>query len=295
MAAGPRLRVFTYLVLTFAFSSIFYVLCLRRGMKQAYISGLMWCPAVAGLLSAVLTKRPFREFGWRLGKPRYLLAGWSLPMAYSWPAYLLVWATGLGGFPREQAVLKMRSLLHLASAPTWMLLLAVYLIGSVLGVLFSCLSAAGEEIGWRGFLVPELLKFNTFTRTALISGVIWGAWHVPLIVWSDYNSGTPAWYALTCFSTMIISASFLFAWIRLRSGSVWPAVLLHASHNAIIQGYLNPLTVDLGRTKYLTGEFGCAMVPFIILCAWIVWRRRAQVEVSRGTDTARPLVDSLRR
>jgi len=282
MAAGPRLRTITYLVVTSALSSVFYGLCLRRGMKQAYIFGLMWCPAAAGLLTTVLTKRPFREFGWRLGKPRYLLAGWSLPMAYSWPAYVLVWATGLGGFPKEQGVLRLRSLLHMDSAPTWMLLLVAYVIGSVLGVLFSCLSAAGEEIGWRGFLVPELEKFNSFTRTALISGVIWGAWHVPLIVWSDYNSGTPTWYALACFATMIISGSFLFAWIRLRSGSVWPAVLLHASHNAIIQGYLDPLTTDLGRTKFFTGEFGCAMAPFIILCAWIVWKRRAQMEGEPG-------------
>jgi len=278
MVSSPRVRVVTYLVLTFAISSIFYILCLRNGMKTVYIFGLMWCPAVAGLLTTLLTKRPFQEFGWRFGKPRYLLAGWSIPMAYSWPAYLLVWATGLGGFPKEQAVDKIRALLHMASTPTWVLLIAYYLLGSVGAVLFSCLSAAGEEIGWRGFLVPELRKFNSFTSTALISGVIWSAWHVPLIVWSDYNSGTPTWYAVACFAVMVISTSFVFAWLRLKSGSVWPAVLLHASHNAIIQGYLDPLTVDLGRTRYLIGEFGCAMLPLTVLCAWIVWRRRGQVE-----------------
>jgi uncharacterized protein len=273
MAPNPRVSVLTYLALAFGFSSVFYVLCLRHGMKASYIFGLMWCPAIAGMLAGFLRKRPFREFGWRLGKARYLLAGWSIPMAYTWPAYLLVWVTGLGGFPKEQGVEKIRNLLHMATAPPWVLLITYYLLGSVLAVLFSCLSAGGEEIGWRGFLVPELMKFNSFTRTAVISGVIWSAWHAPLIIWSEYNSGTPTWYAVTCFATMTISVSFVFAWLRMKSGSVWPAVLLHASHNAIIQGYLDPLTVNRGRTNYFVGEFGCAMLPLVIFCAWMAWRR----------------------
>jgi membrane protease YdiL (CAAX protease family) len=157
---------------------------------------------------------------------------------------------------------------------------------ATLAVLFSCLSAAGEEIGWRGFLVPELMKFNSFTRTALISGVVWSAWHLPLILWSGYNSGTPSWYAVSCFAVMVISISFVFAWLRLKSGSVWPAVLLHASHNAIIQIYLDGLTVSRGPTNYLIGEFGCAMSPLTIFFAWIVWRRRAEVERGNASPAA---------
>ncbi len=99
---SPRLRVGAFLLLTFAFSSFFYVLCIRHGMKTGYIFLLMWSPAVAGLLVTWLTRKPLREFGWRLGRLRYLLAGWSIPMAYSWPAYLVIWVTGLGGFPNEQ-------------------------------------------------------------------------------------------------------------------------------------------------------------------------------------------------
>ena len=286
MTSNPRHRVVIYLILTFALSSIFYFLCLRHGMKQTYILGLMWCPAIGALLTTLLTKRSFREFGWRLGRPKYLFAGWAIPMAYSWPAYLLVWVTGLGRFPKEQAVQSIRGLLHMTSAPTWAVLVAYYVVGSIVAVGFGCLFAAGEEIGWRGFLVPELAKFNSFTRTAVISGVIWSLWHVPLIIWGDYNSGSPAWYSVTCFATMVISISFVFAWIRLKSGSVWPAVLLHASHNAIIQGYLDPLTVNRGHTNYFIGEFGCAMLPLTIVCAWIAWKRRSEVEGPTGVPVA---------
>jgi hypothetical protein len=43
----------------------------------------------------------------------------------------------------------------------------------------------------------------------------------PLLIWGDYNSGTPAWYGLTFFTVIVISVSFIFAWIMLKSGSLW--------------------------------------------------------------------------
>ena len=288
MPPRPRVRIFTYLALVFLFSSVFYLLCFRHGMKAAYVFGLMWCPAVAAILTCVLTKRPWHEFGWRLGKLKYLLTGWAFPLLYIWPAYLLVWATGVGGFPEAHQVEKIRGILHMPSAPTWAPLTLYYLIGSVAAVLFSCIWVAGEEIGWRGFLVPELIKVTSFTRTALISGVIWTAWHAPLIIWSHYNSGTPVWYSLACFATLTIAASFVFVWLTIKSGSLWPAVLLHASNNAMIEGYFSPLTVERIRTKYFAGEFGCAMLPFIVFYAWVVWKNFTETN-GRGVESATPV------
>ncbi|WP_412679157.1 CPBP family intramembrane glutamic endopeptidase [Brevibacillus laterosporus] len=43
---------------------------------------------------------------------------------------------------------------------------------TTLGVMYSCLSAAGEEIGWRGFMIPELLKENSFLKTSLITALM---------------------------------------------------------------------------------------------------------------------------
>jgi len=66
-----------------------------------------------------------------------------------------------------------------------------------------------EEIGWRGFLVPELFKTMGFTSAALFSGVVWACWHYPLLIWGDYNSGTPTWYGLTCFTVLVVSISLV--------------------------------------------------------------------------------------
>lgn len=284
MSNNPRFRVLLYLVLTVTFSSIFYVLCIRHGMKMKYVFPLMWSPGVAGLLTSLATRRSFKEFGWGLGKLKYLAAGWWVPLAYAIPAYLVVWTTRLGGFPNQQTLDTMRKAMLRPDAPSALLLVFYFVIIVTIGVVFSCLSAAGEEIGWRGFLVPELMKFNSFTGTALASGIIWSLWHVPLIVWGNYNSGTPAWYSVTCFAVMVLSISFVFAWLRMRSNSLWPAVLLHATHNAVIQQFLDPITSQRGHTNYFIGEFGCAMLPFTIFAAWWVWKHRAEVEKGIATS-----------
>jgi len=67
------------------------------------------------------------------------------------------------------------------------------------------------------------------------------------------------------------------AWLRLRSGSVWPAALLHASHNLYIQGYFDRVTADTGITKYLTGEFGAALAITAAITGFIFWRLRARL------------------
>jgi membrane protease YdiL (CAAX protease family) len=79
---------------------------------------------------------------------------------------------------------------------------------------------------------------------ALISGVIWSVWHYPILFFADYNASTPAWYGAACFTVMVVGLSFAFAWMRLKSGSLWTAVLLHASHNLFIQRVFDPLTTD---------------------------------------------------
>jgi hypothetical protein len=71
---------------------------------------------------------------------------------------------------------------------------------------------------------------------------------------------------------MVVALGVPFAWLRLRSGSVWPAAILHASHNLFVQAFFDRVTVDTGPTKWLTGEFGAALALAIVATAWIFWR-----------------------
>lgn len=118
----------------------------------------------------------------------------------------------------------------LAKLPSIGVVAAISTLQIVIATPFVAVLALGEEIGWRGWLLPKLMPLGTIPAL-IISGVIWGLWHAPLIL-LGYNYGsTPGWLALLCMSAMCIVVGSVLAWFRLRSGSVWPAALGHAAFN----------------------------------------------------------------
>ena len=286
-ASSSRKQVALYLLLVFAFSSVFYLLsarALQRGVAQGlYSVGLMWCPALATLVTLKLNGRRLSELGWKWPLARYAIASWLIPLAYATAAYAIVWTTGLGGFPNHEFMQRLVQRMGLSSSPVVSTVAYVLLAGSF-GLVQSGGNALGEEIGWRGFLVPELYKTTGFSGTALFSGLVWACWHYPLLIWGGYNGGTPMWYSLVCFTIMVVSMSFALTWLRLRSGSLWIGAIMHASHNLYIQSIITPLTSNTGKTAWFIDEFG-AMLPIITIgFAIYFWRRRGELERRRGIE-----------
>jgi len=281
-----RRQLATYLLLTFAISSVFYFLIIKSGHLGAasgmYVGGLMWSPAIAAMLTCKIFRRDLGVLGWKWGKAHYQLASYLIPLLYATAAYLFIWVFRFGGFYDHEFVSRLTQRFGLGPLPDWASISLYFVLAATVGMMRSCASALGEEIGWRGFLVPQLSKITSFTNTALISGVIWSLWHYPILIFADYNAGTPAWYGLTCFTVMVISISFVFAWMRLKSGSLWTSVLLHASHNLFIQSFFTPMTTNTGRTLYFIDEFGSVLPVVSLALALYFWSRRREVIGSAG-------------
>ncbi len=143
---------------------------------------------------------------------------------------------------------------------------------ATLGVIRGCASALGEEIGWRGFLVPALAERLSFTGVTLVSGIIWTAWHIPSILLTDYNAGAPMPFTLTCFGIGTIAMGGISAWLTLRSNSLWPAVVLHASHNAFVQMLFDPMTMETRQSAYWATEFGIGItVTTVVALLLLLW------------------------
>lgn len=132
-----------------------------------------------------------------------------------------------------------------------------------------------EEIGWRGFLqdrlVDKLGLFWGITGTALT----WAVWHYPFIIWGGYYESDSTLINTMLFTVTLIPLSFVFAWLRLRSHSLWPAVVFHAAVNAARTAWQTVFTPHDPSWVYIAGESGVITIFGWTILAWLVWHRCA--------------------
>jgi membrane protease YdiL (CAAX protease family) len=197
----------------------------------------MWSVGIAGLLALALTDRSMSSIGFALPARRYLVLGSAIPVAYCAAIYVPVWLFAPWTFAGTAALSAgaAASLFHLPR---------------------SLFAAAGEELGWRGVLVPNLATVASPVSALLAPGMLWALWHYPDILFFGYNVGTPSVFALICFSIGLVGTGACLSWLRLASGSLWPAVLFHGVHNAVIWGVFERATSKGGATAYFMTEFG---------------------------------------
>lgn len=174
-----------------------------------------------------------------------MLLGYLIPLAYCLAASLGIWLFGFGGVPNNEFVRHTADAVGMSGAPHWFVIAFYVVLFGAVGMVPNLAAALGEEMGWRGFLVPELAKVLPFTGVALVSGLIWAAWHYPITPAVYRDVGLPVWFWLLTFTFAAVAISFAQAWLRLKTGSLWPAVFLHASHNLWMQSILTPLTTNM--------------------------------------------------
>ena len=276
-------KIGLYYALTMLFSGVFDAFVLHAGRMESgnllYVTGSMWSPALAAFATKRIFRESIRDLPWNWGPSKYAWLGYVIPIAYALPIYLVVWTGGLGEFAPPAFIRQVADQFGWSNFPPGLTLTLFVLLTASLGMVGKASRALGEEIGWRGFLVPELSKVVSFPAIGLISGVMWSIYHYPILLFADYNAGTAPWYGLTCFTLGVVAESFVFAWLTLRSRSLWPAAIMHASHNLFIQSIFTPLTGDKGVTKYIIDEFGIGLVITTMIAAVLVWRRRGDLQV----------------
>jgi membrane protease YdiL (CAAX protease family) len=266
----------TYTAIVFALSTPFWI-AFKHGhaMTVAVVMLLMWCPATSAIACALIFRKPLiRTLGLRWGGFFNASIGYFLPIVYGLIAYGIIWGTGIGRVPNYATIQTLATKFHLThSSPVQVIIFTMLAVGVIWELTGGVVAGLGEELGWRGFLTPSLAERYGWKPASIVTGLIWGLWHWPVILWSTYHSAAPIWFTLAFFTLMTVSLSFLFSWLRLRSNSVWPCALLHASHNVWVQAIFTGLTVTTARSMWWIDNFG-AMVPLVTLVfalAVIAW------------------------
>ncbi|TJW03839.1 MAG: CPBP family intramembrane metalloprotease [Mesorhizobium sp.] len=201
-------------------------------------------------------------------------------LAYGWPFAIMVPTLVLGG---TYAVTWVSGLAEI-HAPVTNGLLKFFLV-ALLGLAFSTFFAMGEEIGWRGYMLPRLKTLGVL-RAMLVVGFLQGVWHLPIMLATPwYHSSGSKFIVVPLFLVTLTLAGVLFGYLRFTSGSVWPCAIAHAVYN-IAWDTLTGITAASSSPEtleYVAGESG--ILPILglsVVAAWIWIARRTAVISASG-------------
>ncbi len=194
----------------------------------------MWGPGIAAILATRLVeKKPFNSLRLnRLGPKRMYLWAWFLPPALSLVGGLFTLLFGVARFDPQFTLIResMASAAGGGDVPAGLVVAIQSLLALTLAPFINVLFALGEELGWRGYLLPRLAPLGQW-KAILASGVIWGLWHAPAILQGLNYPG----YPLAGILMMVVFCTLLgaiLAWLTLNTNSPWVAALAHGSVNA---------------------------------------------------------------
>lgn len=136
----------------------------------------------------------------------------------------------------------------------------------VAGFTINAVFAFGEEYGWRGVLADELRPLGT-VRANLVTGLLWGLWHAPLIV-LGHNYGEQWGWGIPLFVLVCLPFSFVLSWSRERSRSLLAPAAVHGAFNGFVGVYLIVLT---GADRLVGLPVGVAMAGTLAVVAAVLW------------------------
>jgi uncharacterized protein len=287
MSRSAALRQATIFVGLVYLLVVLIALALPDADVAAPLLSMMTPLVVLGLITAFAPPRGGRGELWRsFGLRRLALRSWPVAIAVPLALILIVpWTVAAWlGFATFA--------LSPGDVPAWVVTTAVAIVATAL-------LALGEEIGWRGYLLPRVQALVSKRKAALVVGFIHGLFHLPLmLLTTTYNSvGNRAVMSTTMVLTLTVAGVF-YAWLKDRSGTVWPVTVAHGAVNTFIDGAGLFLVVSPLALAYTAGETGLVTLlamtlgAVALLCIRSAWAPTAST--TAPTASPSPTEEALR-
>ena len=256
---------------------------------QALVMLVMFVPALGVLLSGAGLK----DMGW---KPqirkniKWIVTAWFTPVILTIAGSALYFLFFPGHFDLSgQYIVQSAGPQVLEQMEAQGITYPLYVLISLAGIvtyapLINMFPALGEEIGWRGFLYPQLQARFGRKKGWILGGIIWGAWHWPLIWLIGYEYGAAAantaGYAgfpvsgMLLFCVIAAGLGILHGWLYEKSGCIWVPSLFHGAVNAAASLPLAVCLTNTGTARLLgPAPMGIlAAVPFLAAAAVLLVR-----------------------
>lgn len=291
-AARPGLRpVLWFLAIAFGLAWPLFVLPIvfgppgapsRQAATTIAWATAMWAPGIGALVATRLVAgEPIRTL--RLGRigPRSVyLWVWILPIIAAIVTGLLTVLLGAGQLDLELTAISEA----LARTPAGDLVSPAIVVAVqvafafTLAPLVNVVFALGEELGWRGFLLPRLLHLGQ-ARAIVLSSTIWGIWHAPAVLQGLNYPSRPVLGVLLMIVFCVLMGTFL-SWAYLRTRSPWAPALGHATVNATA-GLPLLFVRDVDHVIGGTTASIIGWIPLALIVLWLLVTHRLPVPDAR--------------
>ena len=247
-------RIIIYLCLVFIFTYLYEYFFVIRYLADVpgntiasitfRVAAAMFMPAVCAAVTRIVTHEGFRDayigFGIKDGKLKYYLLAWFSPAVLTLLGAIIYFIVF-----RDDFSLDMEYIINTYAGqgvegltPDVMMKTAVSqaVTAVLIGPVINCVTCFGEEWGWRGYLLPKLKERFSTLPLMVIMGLIWGVWHLPLIIAGhNYGQGYAGYpYAgIAAMTVFCFSMGTIFSYVTIYTGSCIPAVIGHGAVNAI--------------------------------------------------------------
>ncbi len=236
-----RIVLFTVLTVVITWAVFMLVpalgLAYGSGMSIIIVAAGMFVPALGSILTRLITKEGFRKMYLR---PNFKGHGKAYLVLFFGPTLLILLGMGVyflifpGTFDPELTMIQKMSQAAAGLTPTTLLLVSVAQV-AVIGPIINIIPTMGEELGWRGYLLPKLREIFPDRKALIITGVIWGLWHLPVIV-MGHNYGTGyvgyPWLGILMMTVFCVSLGIIEGYATIKLDSAIPAAMIHSTVNA---------------------------------------------------------------
>ena len=235
----------------------------------------MFTPAISSILTRIILREGFKDVSFSLDNLKIwkgITLALIIPMIICGITYSIAWFSGFARFqlPQGGMLEPIYNILGLQYLPIPLRFIFIVVLSGILGSLLNLIPVMGEEMGWRGYMLTRLVDAE-FSHPILIGGLIWATWHVPIVIVGLYVEGTSVFLSVLGIYFCIVPFSYITAYLRLITGSVWPSVIIHTTWNAIIQGPFARATTGY-QLEIWIGEAGLITALIISITAIIVYR-----------------------
>lgn len=283
-------KIYAYLGWSFGIAWVLQIIAsfLAKDGNQIGFTLILSVSMYAPLVAVFLSRNLIRDMGWKpklKGNWGSILLAWFLPGVLSilgailyfvlFPNRLDLTGSYIVATVGEDALAQLE-----AQGMTFPVYVVVSAVSAMLyAPWINMFFALGEEVGWRGCLYPQLKEKFGKAKGRILGGVIWGAWHWPIMILAGYEYGSEYWGApvlgMVVFCLYTTVAGILLDEVYERTNCIWFPALAHGAINASTIPILvhNPAYGD----QLILGPMPIgliSMIPALVLAIWVLVKKR---------------------